>query len=167
MSEFDRIHGFEGWKDKLGELLDEGKKAVAAEDPDQCRQIARRLTQFTVESFPNTPDIKELDRKAAEAAATLSSQSIDGMLAELATHTADVARLAEKFNAAVKANAAEADAIRLKRGKQVIDAVTGTVSALNQFRETLDSKDDKKLLEDLKSVATSLQKLRNAVESKE
>lgn len=166
MSEFDSIQGFEGWKNKLDQLLQEGKKAIAAEDPDQCRQIARRLTQFTVASFPNTPDIKELDRKAAEAAATLSRQSIDGMLAELTAHTADVARLEEKFDTAAKANAAEADGIRLKRSQQVIDAATGTVSAINQFRETLDSKDDKKLLEDLKSVAASLQKLRNAVESK-
>lgn len=164
MSEFDNIEGFEDWKEKLNALLAEAKRAVVSNDLDKCSDVARRLTRFTVESFPDTPDIKELDRKAAEAAATLGRQSIDGMLAELATHTADVARLAEKFDAAAKANAAEANSIRLKSSRQVIDSVTGTVNAINQFRETLDVREDKKLLDDLKTVVSSLQKLRKAVE---
>lgn len=164
MSEFDNIEQFDGWKNKLNQLLAEGKKAVADNDLDECGAIAGRLAQFTVASWPDTPEIKELDRIAAEAAATLGKQAIEGMLTQLAAHTADVARLAKQFDDAAKVNSAKADSIRLKYGQEVIDAVTGTVKAINQFRDTLDSKNDKKLLEDLKAVAASLQKLRKTVE---
>jgi hypothetical protein len=167
MSEFRGIDGFSAWKKKLEQLLAEGKKAVANDDLDECKAIAARLTEFTIASWPNTPEIKELDRIAAEAADTLGLQVVGGMLTKLAASTGDLARLTKQFDEAAKFNTAEANSIRLKHGREVIDAVTGTVNAINQFRHTLDEKDDKKLLEDLKAVVASLQKLRKTVEDEE
>ena len=57
MSEFDTIDGFPAWKKKLNELLAEGKQAVADGDVDECRAIAARLTEFTIASWPDTPEI--------------------------------------------------------------------------------------------------------------
>jgi hypothetical protein len=165
MSEFSGIEGFQGWKTKLSQLLAQGKKAVADADEDQCRAVADRLTEFTIASWPDTPEIKELDRIAAEAANTLGLQAIEGMLAQLAGHTADLARLARQFDEASRANAATAGSIRLRHGQEVIDAATGTVKAINQFRDSLDARDDKKLMGELKAVVASLQKLRKTVES--
>ena len=166
MSEFSGIDGFEGWKGKLKELLQAAKTAAGNQDLEQRIAISERLTDFTIASFPNTPEIKELDRIAGEAAAGILKQSIEERLADLARQTVDVARLAKQFNATAEANEAKAESIRLKHGQQVLDSVTGTVKAINQFRDTLDSSDDKKLIEDLKQVVASLQKLRKAVEDK-
>lgn len=166
MSEFSGIDGFEGWKDKLNELLQAAKAAAANQDLPQRIAISERLTDFTIASFPNTPEIKELDRIAGEAAAGILRQSIEERLADLARQTVDVARLAKQFNSIGEANEAKAESIRLKHGQQVIDTVTETVKAINQFRDTLDSKDDKKLLEEVNAVVGSLQKLRKTVEDK-
>ncbi len=61
MSEWDNIEGVEGWRKKLDELLREAETAEKSQNIEDRLALSRRLTEFILESAPNTTEIKELD----------------------------------------------------------------------------------------------------------
>ena len=77
MSEWSNIEGLEGWSKKLGELLEDAAKASQSENFDSRLKENRLLMQFTIESWPNTPEMKQLDEIAYEAAVGLMKQTIE------------------------------------------------------------------------------------------
>jgi hypothetical protein len=165
MSEFDGISGFDGWKKKLDELLAEARKAAGANDEKGLVAIADRLTEFTIESWPDTPEIKALDKIAGETATRLRKQGIEGKLDAIAARSAEVGRLAQGFDQAATANAAKAASIRLTRTREVLDTATSTVDTLKRFRETLKSGDDGALIAEVNQIVESLETLRKSVGS--
>ncbi|NVM23997.1 MAG: hypothetical protein HWN68_19735, partial [Desulfobacterales bacterium] len=66
MSEFNGITGFDGWSAKLKSLLEEAKLVAQQDELDKRLTMCDRLTDFVLESRPDTPEIKELDRMAKE-----------------------------------------------------------------------------------------------------
>ena len=163
MSEFDNISGFAGWKAKLDELLNAAKQAAGANDESGLNAIADRLTEFTIESWPDTPEIKALDRIAGDTATRLRKQGIEGKLDAIAARSAELAKLAQGFDQAATANAQQAADIRLARTREVLDAATSTVTTLTRFRETLKSGDDAALIVEVDRILTALDALQKRV----
>ena len=165
MSEFDDIKGFGGWRAKLDELLGAARKAAEANDETALAAIADRLTEFTIASWPDTPEIKALDRVAGDTATRLRKQGIEGKLDAIAARTAELDKLAKDFDQAAKANADKAADIRLARAREVLDTATATVKTLTRFRETLKSGDDAALINEVDKIVGALEALRTRVKT--
>jgi hypothetical protein len=165
MSEFDDIKGFDGWKAKLDELLNAAKQAAGANDNAALDAIADRLTEFTIESWPDTPEIKALDKIAGDTATRLRKQGIEGKLDAIAARSAELARLAKDFDQAATANTQQAADIRLARTREVLDAATSTVTTLTRFRETLKSGDDAALIAQVDQILGALDALSKGIKS--
>ena len=160
MSEFDNISGFSGWKAKLDELLTEAKSAAGANDESALNAIADRLTEFTIESWPDTPDIKALDRIAGETATRIRKEGIEGKLDAIAARSAELVKLAKDFDQAAQANAHAAADIRLTQTREVLDAAATTVTTLKRFRETLKTAGDATTVAEIDGILSSLEALR-------
>ena len=165
MSEFDGIKGFAGWKAKLDELLNAAKQAAGANDENGLKAIADRLTEFTIESWPDTPEIKALDKIAGDTATRLRKQGIEGKLDAIAARSAELAQLAKDFDQAAAANTQQAADIRLARTREVLDAATSTVTTLTRFRETLKSGDDAALIVQVDQILGALDALSKQVKT--
>ena len=74
MSEFDGIQDFEGWSDKLLELIDEAERVAEKSNWPPRKKVSRRLREFVRKSAPNTAQILELDRMQALIDASRFSQ---------------------------------------------------------------------------------------------
>jgi hypothetical protein len=165
MSEFDDISGFAGWRKKLDDLLAEASKAAGANDEAGLLSIADRLTEFTIASWPDTPEIKALDQIAGDTATRLRKQGIEGKLDAIAARTAEIATLAQDFDQAATTNTATAADIRLTRIKEVVDTATATVTTLTRFRETLKTADDATLIAEVDQIVGALQALSTRVKT--
>jgi hypothetical protein len=164
MSEFDDINGFDGWRKKLDELLGEARSAAESNDETALLAVADRLTQFTIESWPDTTEIKALDQVAGDTATRLRKQGIEGKLDAIAARTAEVEKLAKDFDQAAQVNTDKADSIRLKRVREVIDTATSAVTTLTRFRDTLKSGDDAALIAEVNTILAGLDSLRKRVD---
>ena len=165
MSEFDDISGLSGWRGKLDDLLAAARKAAEANDEAGLVSIADRLTEFTLESTPKTPDIKALDDIAADAATRLRKQGIEGKLDAIAARTAQLDKLAQSFDTAAQANTDKAADIRLTRAREVLNTATATVDTLTRFRETLKTGDDAALIAQVDQIVGALATLQKNVKS--
>jgi hypothetical protein len=166
MSEFDGIANLADWKAKLAELLAEAKKAAGANDDKALTAIADRLTEFTIESWPDTPEIKALDGIAADTATMLRKQGIEGKLDSLGARTAELEQVAASFDQAANANTDKAASIRLKRVREVVDTATSTVTTLTRFRQTLKTGDDAALIVEVNGIVDALNALMKKVDVK-
>ena len=166
MSEFDDIKGFDGWKAKLDALLAEARQAVSASDEASLPAIADRLTEFMIESWPDTPDIKALDRIAGDTATMLRKAGIEGKLDSLGARSAELAQVAAQFDQVSDATTDKASAIRLKRTREVLDTATATVDTLTRFRDTLKSGDDAAIITEVNQALAALDALRSRVQVK-
>ena len=165
MSEFQDIKGFPAWRTKLDDLLGEARAAAAANDEVELMAIADRLTEFTIESWPDTPEMKALDRVAGDTATRLRKKGIEGKLDAIAARTAELDRLARSFDAAAQANTDKAADIRLTRAREVLDTATTTVQTLKRFRETLKTSDDAALIAQVDQIVGALGTLQKNVKS--
>ena len=166
MSEFDDIKGFAGWKSKLADLLAEAKQAVGASDEDALPRIADRLTEFMIESWPDTPEIQALDRIAGDTATMLRKKGIEGKLDSLGARTAELDKMTGDFDSAATANTGKADSIRLKRVREVVDTATSTVTTLTRFKQTLKTGDDAALIVEVNTIVDALNALMKRVDVK-
>lgn len=165
MSEFDGISGFKGWRSKLDELLDAAKQAAGANDESGLNAIADRLTEFTIESWPDTPEIKALDKIAGDTATRLRKQGIEGKLDAIAARSAELAQIAQQFDQAAAVNTDKASSIRLKRAREVFDTATATVQTITRFRDALKTDDDAALIAELNTIVAALERLRARVKT--
>jgi hypothetical protein len=166
MSEFDGISDFDGWRRKLDALLNEAKAAAGANDESALESIADRLTEFTIESWPDTAEVKALDKIAGDTATRLRKQGIEGKLDAIAARSAELAKLADDFDQAAGANAAKAAGIRLAQTREVVDSATRTVDTLTRFRDSLKSGNDAALISELDKIVAALDALRRRADMK-
>ncbi|MHC4105204.1 MAG: hypothetical protein ACYSR9_09705 [Planctomycetota bacterium] len=137
MSEFNGITGFNGWSAKLKSLLEEARVIAQQNDLDERLTMSDRLTDFILESRPDTPEIKELDRIANETATALLKQSIEERLMAIIARTAEYKRLTKEFQTQAKHNEADAESIRLKSIIQTVDSATVMIDSAKKLKVSL------------------------------
>ncbi|HUT46920.1 MAG TPA: hypothetical protein VMX36_11590 [Sedimentisphaerales bacterium] len=137
MSEFNGITGFDGWNAKLKSLLEEARQIAQQDDLDERLKMSDRLTDFILESRPDTPEIKELDRIANETATALLKQSIDDRLNAIIGRTGDYKRLTKEFKTQAKQNEDNAESIRLNSIMQTVDSATAMIDSAKKLKVSL------------------------------
>lgn len=161
MSEWNNIEGLEGWSAKLGELLAEARTAAQKNTLPPRLKINERLMQFVEHSWPNTPEIKELDRIAFETASALMRATIDERLAEISQRTGTYQQLAKQFRQRSIDNQDRADAIRLQGVVRLLDSATETVAAAKAVQESLaNSEADPDLVQKIAATVKAIEELR-------
>jgi hypothetical protein len=164
MSEWDKINSVEGWSEKLGELLEEARKATQEKELAPRLKINERLMQFVENSWPNTNEIKEMDEIATQAASALMRQTIDERLEAISERTGAYQRLAKDLKARTEANEAKAESIRLQMVIGFIDSATKTIVAAKELQDALkDDPGDAKVAEKLGAAVAAIEELRSSV----
>lgn len=165
MSEFDDIKDVNGWRNKLAELIDDAKRAAAGNDDDARMSMAERLNHFIENSRPQSPEINQMDDLAGKTALSLMRQTVEQRMAELTVRGTELAKLTKALDAQSDALAASADSIRLTRTREVVNVLTRSVDALNQFRTAVDADDTAGLMASVEDLLTRIQEVRNAIET--
>jgi len=166
MSEWDNIQGLDGWKMKLAELLREAETVAQKAEIEPRLALNARLTEFIINSSPNTPEITALDDIAEKARAGLMRSAIEERLEAISAGTGELARLTKEFLARAASAEASAASIRLERARHVVDSLTESVRAVKEFRDALGSGKDEELAKSLDRIVTSMQNLRGEIESR-
>ena len=164
MNEWDNIQGLDGWKMKLAELLREAETVAQKAEIEPRLTLNARLTEFIINSSPNTPEIMALDAIAEKARAGLMRSAIEERLEVISTGTGELARLTKEFQARAASADASAASIRLERARRVVDSLTESVRAVKEFRGVLESGKDDDLAKSLDRIVSSIQKLRSDID---
>ena len=164
MSEGDTTAGFAEWSQKLAELLKEAGAAAQQTDVTARFALSTRLTEFIINSQPNSPAIRKLDAIADQARQGLLHTIIEERLQAISAQTSELALLTKEFQAQTATNTASAASIRLERARHVVTALTDSVRTLAEFRTILETGRDDELARSLDRIISSIQKLRNEVE---
>jgi molecular chaperone GrpE (heat shock protein) len=164
MSEWSSIEDLQGWKDKLGELLAEARKAALQEELAPRIGINERLMQFVENSWPNSSEITALDEIATQTASALLRQTIEERLRTITERTGEYQRLGKQFAAIAEENEAKADSIRLGAITSFIDSTTRLVDSAKALQNSLnDNAADQKLGEKIAQMIAALEALRSSV----
>lgn len=162
-NEFSNISGYDGWKSKLDQLLAVAKTASESGTPAARRKIADRLTDFAMESSPDTAEIVELDTIALDASRTILLNNIAGEVDAIAARTATLVTLAKKLGAVGRAATETAASIRLERAHRVVDAMTELVRSVDELDSVM-TDDNEALRKKIRALAEAALKLRTEVE---
>jgi molecular chaperone GrpE (heat shock protein) len=164
MSEWSSIEDLQGWKDKLGELLAEARKAALQEELAPRIGINERLMQFVENSWPNSSEITALDEIATQTASALLRQTIEERLRTITERTGEYQRLGKQFAAIAEENEAKADSIRLGAITSFIDSTTKLIDSAKALQNSLnDNAADQKLGEKIAQMIAALEALRSSV----
>ena len=166
MSQWSGLKTFEDWKKKLNELLDEGRKASAANDDEARLKLCSQLRIFVTKSRPNTPEILELDGIASEAQQALSMQVASDAVGRIEARTTELILLAKHLEQVAEKVEADAASLRLEKARAAVDAITDAARALNDFDAVLLTGTDEELSGRLKEIVAALKKLRDTIEKK-
>jgi len=99
MGGFEGISTVSGWADALAGMLLEAEAAVASRDSAAVDDLRRRLLAFAVRSGPDQSDeLRELDRLASRARASLAMARIDWSIDEIAARTSEFAVLRKRID---------------------------------------------------------------------
>ena len=164
MSEFNGITGFDGWSAKLKSLLEEARHIAQNGDLDERLKMCDRLADFGLESRPDTPEIKELDRIAHETATALLRQSIDERLRDIIARTGDYTRLTKEFESRAKQNEANAESIRLTSITRTVDSATALISSAKELKTSLkQNASDKRIAALIDETVANIESLRSRI----
>lgn len=164
MNEFDNIQGLDGWQAKLDELLKAAEEAAKQQDLQVRLGVNRRLTAFIENSRPNTPEILALDKIASDAGHDLMRLTIEERIASIRGRSSELARISKQFDSMSESAEAAAQSIRLQKAHDVVDNLTASVRALQQFRDVLKDGTDDELAKSVDQVVTSIQRVRSTIE---
>ena len=156
---------FQTFSTKLGELLASARTASQKEDVGARLAVIDQLTQFVIDSAPNTPDILALDRLAQSVINDLALSTIQERVARIAARTAELAALRKQFDAAAGAANAAAAAINLEQINKTTNALTAAVASLKELQQSLTSGQHGQLATRISDAIKSFQQLRNEVDA--
>jgi hypothetical protein len=162
MNEFNGIEGIEGWKTKLKSMLAEAKQISSEDGLEPRLKMSERLTEFILESRPNTAEIQKLDRIAEESASALLLDSIEKRLNAITARTGEFIRLTKEFDTQAEQNKEIAESIRLKNIIATVDSATETINAAKKLKESLkDNVKEGKIAELIDETVSAVEKLRS------
>ncbi len=164
MSEWDGIEGVAAWRSKLQQMLEEANRAARGTADEPRFKLSQRFTEFIANSRPQTDDMNRLDAIAGDTAVALMQITIEQRLAALTERGVELARLTKEIEGRADAAAASADAIRLVRAREAVDALTRSVGALNDLRAALDSVREGDLTDSVDALIEAIQDVRASLE---
>jgi len=164
MSEWSTIQDLQGWKDKLGELLAEARKAAQQDELAPRIDVNERLMQFVENSWPNSPEITALDEIAIQTASAMLKQTIEERLQTITERTGEYQRLGKQFAALAEETEAKADSIRLGAITSFIDATTKLIDSAKALQKSLkDNAADQRLGEKIEETIAAIEALRSSI----
>jgi methyl-accepting chemotaxis protein len=164
--DWDTLNTYEDWADALQTLLKNAHDAVASADVDKKQAAQKGLKDF-IDNCTSPIKAKELDMMATEAIGNIFEATLDQAMAEIGSRTAELANLTKDVAAVTAAANSDAASIRLDAARKVVDTTVQAVQALNTLKQQLDATqpDDKKVADSITSLITTIQSVRNQVET--
>jgi len=162
-TQWEALTTYDDWAATLGTLLKKASTALEKKDTTARYAVKRELIDYIDES-PNWL-IRNLDDVAHEAIKDLGKADINEALTSIENRRVDLIRLTKSIKSVSEENQDAASALRLEKGKRVVDASTQLVETIRELRDQLDSMGNDKKLETLASEAIkAAQVLRAALE---
>jgi len=124
--------------------------------------MSERLTNFIVESRPNSTEIQKFDKIAEETATALLLDSIEKRLAAITRHTGAFRRLTKKFEIQAEQNKEIAESIRLKNIISTVNSATETINSATKLRDSLrDNARENEIADLINETVSAVEKLRS------
>lgn len=156
---------FQTWSSKLNVLLQRARAIASNDDLEGRLKLMDELTQFVIDSTPNTPDILALDALAKAAINDIALTTIEERVARISTRTSELATISKRFGALAADAKATASAINLEQINKTVISLTGTVAALNELKGSLTSGQHAKVAARITDVINQVQALRTDVDA--
>lgn len=163
---WDALDSYDDWKSTLESLLDQSKSASDANDDAELLAISNALNTFVRKSFPNTPEIMALDNVAVQASQAMSEQVADAAVLQITARTTQLAALSKQLTQLAQAAAEDAALFRLEKAHAAVDALTQAMRTIDGLDEAFTEDSDEELRAKIKELATTLKKMRDAIEKK-
>lgn len=163
---WDALDAYDSWKDTLETLLDQAKSASAENDQTELIAISNALNTFVKKSFPNTPEIMALDEVAVQASQAMSEQVADAAVMQISARTTQLTALAKHLEHLATVAADEAASIRLEKAHAAVDALTHAMRTIDGLDDAFTEASDEELRAKIKDLASTMKKMRDAIEKK-
>lgn len=166
-SHWKHLKGVDGWLPELKLLLTEAAAAAKQAEFEPRLKVSQFLAGFIQESWPQTPEMDQLDDLAKQTVASLMMADIDERLGAIASRTTEYAKLTKDFEAVAERNEAAAGSIRLQGIQHLIDATTQTIASAKALAASLDisKAGDKKIAALIDDTVKAVEKLRSETAS--
>ncbi|MEJ8849554.1 hypothetical protein [Variovorax rhizosphaerae] len=151
------------WADRLGELLQRGAAASAAQDGGRIASVQRDLRRFKEES----PDfVDSLDRQATLAIFDLDLQATEDAVSAIRERAEEVRRLTKLISGVAEEAKANARGLRGEAAIKAIEGATGAIASFRQLRDELNMDDvsERSVADQVDQVLSAVQGLRNLLE---
>lgn len=122
--------------------------------------ISDDLNQFIADTYPDTPEIDQLDAIAKEASIGIMKKEIQDRVQSIQARHADYAVVTKHAEDRIARNNEAVDALRLTNVSRAFDAATETVEAFNKVRESLGDQAEEEVREAVEEAAASIKALR-------
>ena len=159
------LKGVDAWLPELKQLLAEANEAAKKAEFEPRLKVSQFLAGFIQESWPQTPEMDQLDDLAQQTVTSLMMADIDERLGAIVSRTTEHAKLTKDFEAVSERNESAADSIRLKSVQHLIDATTQTIASAKALARSLDTSniDEKKMAALIEETVGAVEKLRSQV----
>jgi hypothetical protein len=137
MSDWDNLNTYDDWRNRLDQLLAEGRDASSRNDDEARWRVCADLRMFVQKSRPNTDQVLELDRIASAAAKSLSLEAASGAIGRIESRTAELVVLSKELQRVGERAASSAVALRLERARAATEALAGIAGTLAGLDATL------------------------------
>jgi hypothetical protein len=149
------------WSDKLDALLREADQVAQSNDLDLRLTVIRKLSDFVVESSPNTPEVLALDAIAQAARRDLTCATLEQRVNGISARTREFATLRAAFAALAGDARNSADTIDLTQTQKVVADLNASVASLQALNAALRSDQHPQLAAKIASALAGLQDLRS------
>ena len=163
---WNEIQGFDGWSAALERLIAELADAVNAQDFARKDAGLQDLRDY-IKHSPNDVAGPLDDIALRTVLGVIATDWQDGA-EELATRSAELAKLTKQIRAITEDNVAAAEGLRLTRIREVVDGSTDALRRFGDLKAQLEAEegaDAKAVVTKIKAAIKAVQSLRNAVEA--
>jgi len=160
-----KLEGLSGWRAEFKVLLKEAHAAATEVAPGPRLEVAKYLTGFIQESFPQSSAMDQLDDLARNLAKDVLEKTIDERLASIAARTAEYAQLEKSFTKSAESAEAAAASTRLTGITRLIETSTEAITSAKELAKALETGTaaDQKVVALIEETVSAVEKLRTAV----
>lgn len=161
---FKKLAGREDWQDALSKIVDAARTAVESKDEDAISQAVDLLNKFIELSPPEQSWSTGLDNHAREALGQLLFDIANAAIADLATRTEELRRIAKAVASTAAKNEQEAAGIRHEKLTKALVSAMDTAKAAKELQAAiLDSAGNEKLGKAAETLLTAIAGFKEAV----
>lgn len=160
---WDSIKGFDGWSNKLNELLEAAAACLESDDVKARVKVQKRLREFYLKS-PNEFS-RKLDEIAREAILNINSETTAQSLQAIVQRTNDLDQYTKDIKSITEGANRSASLISLESPQAIVNTLTDTIAAAKQIKGVFATAVNAIEIEKrINSMVNAIKKLREIIE---